>query len=226
ELVELSTWEFGPGELSVITENWRGSGSLLQLEGALDYAHITLKEAALAQFSIPIFSQELQRDLWEDYHLRKVHDSDDKRIWPHSSNGVFSIKSYIDTAAESGGGHRIFSSIWQNFILTKISFFFWKLLHKALPVDSAVIKCHIQLVSRCVCCFSPQEEYFIHLFYQGDVARSHLVSFEVPDPQSSRIGVAELCPGSDGPPLSKLSAPSATFSSVPSALSRQALHFL
>ncbi|KAF5178687.1 hypothetical protein FRX31_031727 [Thalictrum thalictroides] len=59
ELVELSTLEFGPGDLSVITENWRGSGSLIHLEGSMDYSHITHKEAALAHFNIPPFSQDL-----------------------------------------------------------------------------------------------------------------------------------------------------------------------
>ncbi|KAF5202793.1 hypothetical protein FRX31_007621 [Thalictrum thalictroides] len=103
ELVELSTWEFGPGDLSVITENWRGSGSLIHVEGSMDYAHITLKEAALVQFNIPPFSQDLQKDLWEDFHLKKRHNSQDRRIWPFSSNGDFSIKSYITEVTESNG---------------------------------------------------------------------------------------------------------------------------
>ncbi|KAF5184868.1 Ribonuclease h domain, partial [Thalictrum thalictroides] len=86
ELVELSTWEFGLGDFSVITENWRGSGSLTHLEGSMEYAHITLKEAALVQFNIPLFSQDLQRDLWEDFRIQKRQDSQDKRIWPYSAN--------------------------------------------------------------------------------------------------------------------------------------------
>ncbi|KAF5179450.1 hypothetical protein FRX31_030963, partial [Thalictrum thalictroides] len=53
----------------------------------------------------------------------------------------------------------------------KISFFIWKLLHEALPVDSAVSKCHIQMASRCVCCISPKEESYMHLFYHGDLAK-------------------------------------------------------
>ncbi|KAF5203982.1 hypothetical protein FRX31_006431, partial [Thalictrum thalictroides] len=101
ELVELSTWEFGPGELSLITENWRDSGSLTHIEGAMDFAHITLQEAALAHFNLPIFSQELQRELKEDFHLRQDKDSKDKRIWPYSSNGDFSIKSYIKKVSDS-----------------------------------------------------------------------------------------------------------------------------
>ncbi|KAF5189122.1 hypothetical protein FRX31_021292 [Thalictrum thalictroides] len=95
ELVELATWEFGPGDFSVITENWRGSGSLTYLEGSMDYAHITLKEAALAQFNMTLFSQDLQKDLREDFHLKKRQDCQDRRIWPYSSDGDFSIKSYI-----------------------------------------------------------------------------------------------------------------------------------
>ncbi|KAF5198247.1 Ribonuclease h-like superfamily protein [Thalictrum thalictroides] len=176
DLVELATWEFGPGDFSVITENWRGSGSLLHLEGSMDYAHITLKEAALMQFNIPLFPQELQQDLREDFHLKKRQDSHDRRIWPYSSNGDFSIKSYITEVTDSRC-RNIFVKIWQNFIPTKISFFIWKLLHEALPVDSAVSKCHIQMASRCVCCISPKEESFMHLFYHGDLAKKAWLHF-------------------------------------------------
>ncbi|KAF5192308.1 hypothetical protein FRX31_018104 [Thalictrum thalictroides] len=97
--------------------------------------------------------------------------NEDKRRWPHNSNGEFSIKSYIKLTHGANNSNPILKRIWMTWIPTKLSFFGWKLFFEAVPVDMAVIGCQIPIVSKCLCCQRPSQETSTHLFVHSDLAK-------------------------------------------------------
>ncbi|KAF5201191.1 hypothetical protein FRX31_009221 [Thalictrum thalictroides] len=137
----------------------------------MNYEQITLQSAALAHFNLPMFTAELQKTLLEDYNQNKSRSITDTRIWMASPDGKFSIKSYVHLVQSNQRRQSIFKNIWNSWIPTKVSFFIWKLLKGAIPVDSAITRCHIPIVSKCLCCSQPSEETSLHLFIQSDLAK-------------------------------------------------------
>ncbi|KAF5194929.1 hypothetical protein FRX31_015480 [Thalictrum thalictroides] len=128
----------------------------------MDCPQYTLHDAAVARFNLVIIPHDIQQNLIHDYNLLKS-EQHDRMVWPHANDGNFSIKSYVKMAQEAYSGSAIFRRVWQHYIPTKISLFFWKLLNEAIPTDNAVKKCNITLASRCVCCQFPSEESCKHL---------------------------------------------------------------
>ncbi|KAF5191388.1 Ribonuclease h domain [Thalictrum thalictroides] len=157
EILDISTWEFGPGHISVTHENWLGTGSLAHLF-PVDCPQYSLHFAALNDFCIPLFSHDLQVYLKAQYQHLKMEVTLDRRIWPHCSSGSFSIKSYIQLNQGSHQSNAVLKRIWSDFVPTKMAFFCWKLFMNAVPVDSEIIRCNIPIVSRCLCCQSPSVE--------------------------------------------------------------------
>ncbi|KAF5194192.1 hypothetical protein FRX31_016221 [Thalictrum thalictroides] len=171
EVIDLSTWDYGPGNFSISHENWRKTGCLAPHIVPTDCDQITLQEASLVNFNLPMFTAEMQRCLREEYYQNKSRSSTDTRIWMHTTGGKFTIKSYVQLIQGNQRRQGLFRNIWNSWIPTKVSFFIWKLLKGAIPVDSAITKCHIPIVSKCLCCTQSSEETSLHLFIQSDLAK-------------------------------------------------------
>lgn len=62
----------------------------------------------------------------------------------------------------------------------------WKLRSKAVPVDSAITKLKIPMVSRCSCCNDPNIESVDHLFANGELASTVLSFF------ASRLNLSQF----------------------------------
>ncbi|KAF5200963.1 hypothetical protein FRX31_009451 [Thalictrum thalictroides] len=133
---------------------------------------ITLQNAALVNFNLPMFTAELQRSLLEEYHQNKSRSPTDTRIWMHSTDGKFTIKSYVQIVQGNQRRQGLFRNIWNSWTPTKVSFFIWKFLKGAIPVDSAIARCHIPIVSKCLCCTHSSEKTSLHLFIQSDLGKT------------------------------------------------------
>ncbi|KAF5186301.1 hypothetical protein FRX31_024113 [Thalictrum thalictroides] len=140
EVIDLSSWDYGPGHFSVTHENWRRTGCLAPQFVPMNCEQITLQNAALVNFNLPMFTAELQKTLMEDFHQNKSRSITDKRIWMASADGKFSIKSYVHLVQSNERRQSIFRNIWNTWTPTKVSFFIWKLLKGAIPVDSAIAR--------------------------------------------------------------------------------------
>ncbi|KAF5200823.1 hypothetical protein FRX31_009590 [Thalictrum thalictroides] len=119
----------------------------------------------------------MEKELLEDYKLLRKSISQDKRIWPFNCDRIFTIKSFIQQSTDTHNPSKIFRRIWQISIPSKISFFSWKLLLDAIPVDEALARCHISIASKCLCCTTSSEESLIHLFVTSEWARRILLYF-------------------------------------------------
>lgn len=60
--------------------------------------------------------------------------------------------------------------IWKAAVPPKISFFMWKLFHDAIPIDSKISQCGVQLASCCNCCTSSKCEDINHLLVDSELA--------------------------------------------------------
>ena len=69
--------------------------------------------------------------------------------------------------------------IWKAAVPPKISFFMWKLFHDAIPIDSKIFQCGVQLASCCNCCTSSKCEDINHLLVDSELANSiwHSMNF-------------------------------------------------
>ncbi|KAF5186186.1 Ribonuclease h domain [Thalictrum thalictroides] len=137
----------------------------------MDCEQVTLHSVAQVNFNLPMFNADLQKSLLEEYHQNKSRSSSDTRVWLHFTDGKFSIKSYVQLIQGNQRRQGLFKKIWNPWTPTKVSFVIRKLLKGAIPVDSAIVRCHIPMVSKCICCSQPSEESSLHLFIQSDLAK-------------------------------------------------------
>ncbi|KAF5202520.1 hypothetical protein FRX31_007894, partial [Thalictrum thalictroides] len=185
DIIEHSTWEFGPGNFSLTHENWMGIESLAN-KVPINCPQYSLNFAASRDFNLPLFSTQQQEYLRSQYRQLKENLQEDKRIWPHSQDGKFSIKSYIKLTQAHNPSYAILKRIWASFVPTKYSMFVWRLFYDVIPVDSVIIKCKIPMASKCLCCTNTSQESTIHLFIKGTLATYVWSHFNL---------MFDICPG-------------------------------
>ncbi|KAF5193181.1 Ribonuclease h domain [Thalictrum thalictroides] len=168
EIIELSTWDFGPGNFIPGQENWLGIGCLSHILIPME-DKTTLGEAESLGFNLPYLSEDTKEELLEAHQLLKSDGPMDRRVWPHDPSEMFTIKSY-KKLSNLGNHPNLFTKLWKPHIPTKVSIFLWKMLHNALPVDLNIQACHMLMASKCTCCANPNLESINHLFYYSDLA--------------------------------------------------------
>ncbi|MQL97989.1 hypothetical protein Taro_030692 [Colocasia esculenta] len=89
---------------------------------------------------------------------------EDRCFWAPTPSGIFSTRSTYNLVREHGIRRLNIHKIWHNSFSPRASLFCWKILNRAVPVDSRTMDCGIPLASRCSCCLSPQAEDLNHLF--------------------------------------------------------------
>ncbi|OVA12413.1 Ribonuclease H domain [Macleaya cordata] len=171
-LVKNSAWKVGRGDINFWLENWSNEGALAATFSDEDQPiPISLREASEADFIIPGLADSSIPQVRNLFESRLSADSD-KRLWAITSDGTFTIKSAFEQLRKVAPPCPFARFYWANFIPKKLSVFFWRSIHKAIPVDVRIQNCAISLASGCVCCAHRQVESFDHLFMHGDIAAS------------------------------------------------------
>ncbi|KAF5188385.1 hypothetical protein FRX31_022028 [Thalictrum thalictroides] len=167
-LMDLSSWDFGPGNFSLGKEKWLGIGCLSSILVPSEDS-ITLGNTVATNFNLSYLTEESQSDLQEAHHLLHEDLNEDSRRWPFDPSGTFTIKSFRKIHINDNP-NSLLEKFWKPFIPTKVSIFVWKLFKKALTVDTTIMSCHIPLVSKCSYCSNPNTETINHRFFYGDLA--------------------------------------------------------
>lgn len=128
---------------------------------------IKLKEVVEKDFRIGEGSESQMEAIRARYLLVHANLEEDKRIWPLDNSGEFTIKSFYKYRKPRGVQLEHFQAIWAPFIPTKISFFIWRLLHNALPID---LRIKVPMASRCSCCSGGNLEDNEHLLLKSELA--------------------------------------------------------
>ncbi|MQL94781.1 hypothetical protein Taro_027441, partial [Colocasia esculenta] len=71
----------------------------------------------------------------------------DEFIWAATAHGTFTIKSAYSLASTHGVSRRSWLKLWHHSIISRSALFSWKLLHRAVQVDSRIMDYGIPLVS-------------------------------------------------------------------------------
>ncbi|OVA09801.1 Ribonuclease H domain [Macleaya cordata] len=167
-----SAWKVGQGDMSFWYENWSNAGILAETYiGVPSCPDITLREAVGAGFSINDLPADCIHKVKSLYDSRLTADSDE-RLWASNPDGIFSVKSALTHLRGLAPICSFARYYWADFIPKKLSVFFWRVLHKAVPVEARVQNCFISLASACVCCVQRQVESLDHLLFHGSIATS------------------------------------------------------
>lgn len=170
-LLEHSRWFLGSGDkVDFLRDNWTGNGPLFS--AAEDRSGNDIRRVPVSVIS------DVMRD---GHHLAwsfigTTHPpilnilAEDRCFWGRTANGDFSLKSAYNLIRNKGVRRSPWTKLWHSSLSPRVALFIWKLLHRAIPVDSRVIDCGIHLASRCVCCSSPMFEDLNHVFIHGDLA--------------------------------------------------------
>ncbi|XP_051145949.1 uncharacterized protein LOC127261695 [Andrographis paniculata] len=93
----------------------------------------------------------------------------DQPIWKASDTGTFTTTSAWEMSRTVGARSWLSSSLWSPLLTPTMSVFLWNLFHRRIPVDEALWRLGLPIVSRCQCC--RESETFEHLFFSSAVAQ-------------------------------------------------------
>ena len=103
----------------------------------------------------------------------------DGMIWAPTNSGAFTISSAYQIVRKGGTVSRLFGSLWQRVLPSKISFFMLRLLYGRLPLMDMLHRFGVLDLSRCFCCnLNPSPETINHVFCMGEVAKQVWGCFE------------------------------------------------
>ncbi|XP_060195246.1 uncharacterized protein LOC132624493 [Lycium barbarum] len=166
-------WEPRNGAASLWYDNWSRLGPLHMQDGV----HINNPDAEvkdilerggwninLMQSMIPGYVVEHVKQYFSNY---TITDECDHPWWLMTTSGKFSVSSAWELLRNRRNAAYQFRNIWVKGLPFKISFFLWRLWKAKLPIDEVLAKTGTSVVSRCLCCPSPQLESMDHLFLTG-----------------------------------------------------------
>ncbi|MQL99615.1 hypothetical protein Taro_032342 [Colocasia esculenta] len=102
----------------------------------------------------------------------KLMDHEDCCVWTANPGGSFTTSSAYHIISSHGVERKPLVRLWHHNFYKRASLFYWKLLYRAIPVDSRISDQGIALVSRCSCCTVHCSEDLNHLFISSDLAHS------------------------------------------------------
>ncbi|XP_058092672.1 uncharacterized protein LOC131239131 [Magnolia sinica] len=160
--IQHSKWLIGEGKVNFWNQNWTGRGLLAA--ATLSPIPPQLRDALVRDFHPSSGS-------WNLSHVRpllpppifqmlksnpaELSDREDVLAWDLSTSSAFTLKS-------AWNGLRIHYPrlawtkwAWNKALPPKIGALLWKIIHNAIPVDSAIQKSGISLASSCECCRAP-----------------------------------------------------------------------
>ncbi|KAH0671252.1 hypothetical protein KY285_023647 [Solanum tuberosum] len=122
----------------------------------------------LHQYLPKLVAKYAQKKLQYEY----LPELSDHPWWMKTSSGKFSMGSAWEEIRQKGHEKEEYVSIWSIGVPYKICFLLWRLWKYKIPMDEVLKTLKINLVSRCRCCEKAQEETMVHLFINGEFARS------------------------------------------------------
>lgn len=120
-----------------------------------------------------IWQLPISRHLMDTARNYILYQRDDIPVWTLTNSGQYSSKSTYVFLMDSGSRQSgQISKLWNSAFPIRASLFCWRLLKQAVPVDSQVQSCGVQLASSCVCCRGAHSvEDLDHLFIHGEIAK-------------------------------------------------------
>ncbi|KAK6796411.1 hypothetical protein RDI58_004112 [Solanum bulbocastanum] len=114
----------------------------------------------------------LPRDIVDEVLTIKFEeDRRDKPLWKLDSSGKFSCSSAFQDLRQKRPTLTQLEPVWNKTVPFKISFLMWRLHKKKLPLGNSLNKFGFTSNMDCVCCRSPVQESYNHLFAVGEMAR-------------------------------------------------------
>ncbi|MQL81184.1 hypothetical protein Taro_013643 [Colocasia esculenta] len=167
-IINNSRWIIGDGRsVDFLKDIWLGQSCLNDiLTGPYDGPPATVREVLLnanhpVRCLLP--SPSLLKDL-------RLINQDDRCVWTPSNDGMFSTSSAYDLLAMHGVRRMQLARLWHPAFYRRSAIFAWKLLYRAVPVDSRISDQGVPIVSQCSCCSEPSCEDLNHLFISSDLA--------------------------------------------------------
>lgn len=115
-------------------------------------------------------------------------------VWAPSTSGIFSLSSAWELVRGRSNIFALSKFYWHKVYPTKESVFLWRLLHRALPTDSAIGRKGIYIVSKCICgTTNNQIECAAHLLLGSEIARQvwQRICFLMEEPQQT-LSITQL----------------------------------
>ncbi|KAL3641434.1 hypothetical protein CASFOL_016402 [Castilleja foliolosa] len=128
-LLNCSKWLIGKGAINLWTENWFGE--------VIDPESVSTTTVRQAKHMINSMDNQLSQE--QIQYLKEIELDDtteDQLIYTKTLNGVFSMKNYIDEEKGENTHKPWAPIIWHHNIPSKQAAFLWKLINRAIPVDT------------------------------------------------------------------------------------------
>ncbi|MQL89313.1 hypothetical protein Taro_021887 [Colocasia esculenta] len=100
----------------------------------------------------------------------QLSDHLDRCVWTGSPGGAFTTSSAYMDFSSHGVIRKPMTRLWHHSFYHRASLFCWRLLYRAVPVDSRIMDQGIALPSRCSCCSNHNSEDLNHLFISSELA--------------------------------------------------------
>lgn len=138
-----------------------------------DLSHCTVREV-LTDHSHPVWSILSDEAVIQELKSFTLLEGDDIPVWAFTDSGDLSVKSvyrqwkkHVILLSPVDGSIKLLS----NKLPPRAGLYCWKLIHKAVPIDSRLQSMGIEIVSRCSCCLGNNAvEDFDHLFLFSELA--------------------------------------------------------
>ncbi|MQL87437.1 hypothetical protein Taro_019969 [Colocasia esculenta] len=163
-----SRWIVGDGRsVDFLRDVWLGQ-DLLETILTRPYhgPSITVREVILDDHH-PIQSLITCPSILDDIQLS---DHLDRCVWTGSPGGAFTTSSAYRNFSSHGVIRKPMTRLWHHSFYHRASLFCWRLLHRAVPVDSRIVDQGIALPSRCSCCSNHNSEDLNHLIISSELA--------------------------------------------------------
>ncbi|XP_012853645.1 PREDICTED: uncharacterized protein LOC105973170 [Erythranthe guttata] len=159
-----SRWIIGEGQIDFWRDIWLGTpidsdftGELFSVSAGM---HMRSHLAVL-----------VSSEIWERIKLIHIQpEHKDELIFTKTPSGRFSVSKYWDLRRQRGVVVDWADIVWNKYTPFRLNAFMWRFQWNALHLDDKIQTRGIPLVSRCLCCVSPQTENIIHLFFRSEVA--------------------------------------------------------
>ncbi|MQM15042.1 hypothetical protein Taro_047980 [Colocasia esculenta] len=169
-VINNSRWIIGDGRsVDFLKDVWIGQCCLQDLlNGPYTGPPITVREVVLNPHH-PVRRLLPAASLLQDLHLL---NQEDRCVWTASSEGSFTTSSAYRTFSVNGVKRPHLKRLWHPAYYKRAAIFCWRLLYRAIPVDSRISEHGIAIVSKCSCCSTPSVEDLNHLFIHNELATS------------------------------------------------------
>ena len=122
---------------------------------------------------------------WEAEDIKSIpvsiHDEEDLLIWPHTPDGMYSVKSAYQLLARElqqaqvgpsnpDTSKQLWNGIWKLKVPNKVRHFMWRASSESLPINFNLCTQHILLDNSCALCVDHPEDV-LHCLWLCDYAK-------------------------------------------------------